>query len=273
MTHPAPVTLSAPRAEHDVVMPPELPPVALRRQLRVYAASLRRDHGSRPFLMYGQGRLGSTLLGRLLMSHPGLRFGDEVLRAPVKHPARWLDGLRAMQAPHSYGVHVKPYHLKDFQRTPDQGAWLRDRARDGWLLIHLQRRNTLLHVLSNATRQTRAGAHFTQGDGETVAPITVQVDELLHWMGLRQASQLAEARVLEGLPHLRVGYEDDLLPGAEAWARITGTVFRELGLAPHPVTTELRKVNPARLEDFVANADEVRAAVGASPWAHLLDES
>jgi len=37
------------------------------------------------------------------------------------------------------------------------------------------------------------------------------------------------------------------------------------------VDTSLRKINPTRIEDFVTNADEVRAAVAATSFAACLD--
>ena len=258
-------------AELPRELPHELPPVPFGLQARIIARGLRRPTGGRPYLMYGQGRLGSTLLGTLLSSHPDVAFGNEVLRAPVKAPGAYVNGLRARATAAHYGCHVKPYHLTDFQGVDDPGRWLRRRHEEGWLLLHLQRRNTLLHVLSNATRDQMAASHFHQGDGLEVPRVTVDAVDLLLWMSRRAAGIEDERRHLRGLPVLEVVYEDDLLPGQAEWTRVAGRVFAELGVAPCEVGSSLRKINPGRLEDFVDNADEVRTAVAASPYAACLD--
>jgi LPS sulfotransferase NodH len=241
--------------------------------VRVCGRGLLTRHGPRPFLLYGQGRLGSTLLGSLLSSHPQVTFGNEVLRGPVRAPGLYLQGLRARAGDRHYGCHVKPYHLTDFQGIDDPARWLRARHRAGWLVVHLQRRNTLLHVLSNVTRNAMTRSHFQQGDGQQVPRIAVDTAELLTWMQHRSAGAEAERLALVGLPVQEVVYEDDLLPGPETWAAVTARLFAALDLAPCPVDTSLRKINPRRLEDFVANADEVRAAVAASRFADCVADA
>jgi LPS sulfotransferase NodH len=253
------------------VLPAELPPIPLRLQARVSVRGLLRQHGGRPYLMYGQGRLGSTLLGTLLSSHPEVAFGNEVLRAPVRAPGAWVNGLRSRSAATHYGCHVKPYHLTDFQGLDHPARWLRRRYEEGWLILHLQRRNTLLHVLSNVSRNRMATSHFRHGDGREVPRVTVDTVDLLAWMAHRTAGVEEELAALHGLPVIDVVYEDDLLPGPDAWATVTGRVFAELGVEPCEVGSSLRKINPSRLEDFVDNAAEVRAAVAASRYARCLD--
>ncbi len=252
------------------LLPPELPPVPLWLQARISARGLGRTVAGRPYLLYGQGRLGSTLLGTLLSSHPDVAFGNEVLRAAVRAPGAYLNGLRARSSARHYGCHVKPYHLTDFQGVDDPRRWLGRRHEEGWLLVHLQRRNTLLHVLSNMTRNQMATSHFVAGDGREVPRLVVDTGDLLRWMGLRAQAVQDELLQLSGLPALPVVYEDDLLPGPAAWAEVTARLFTALGVEPCDVGSSLRKINPTRLEDFVENADEVRAAVADSPHAACL---
>ncbi|MCU1601412.1 MAG: nodH [Frankiales bacterium] len=254
------------------LVPPELPPVPLGLQARITVRGLLTKGGERPYLLYGQGRLGSTLLGTLLSSHPDVGFGNEVLRASVRAPGAYVNGLRARSSAQHYGCHVKPYHLTDFQGVADPHRWLRRRHEEGWLLVHLQRRNTLLHVLSNVTRNHMSTSHFRAGDGFEVPRVTVDTDDLLAWMRLRADAVHDELRHLDGLSAIPVVYEDDLLPGGAAWGAVTSRIFTGLGLAACEVGSSLRKINPSRLEDFVENAEEVRAAVAGSRFAGCLDE-
>jgi hypothetical protein len=259
-----------------VVVPqlhPDHPPVPRREQLRALLASTRPATGPRPFLLYGQGRTGSTLLGSLLASHPGVTFGDEVLDARVLAPLRYLQGLRVQAGDSCYGVHVKPYHLTDFQGVRDTARWLRRAADAGWLVVHLVRRDTLRHALSGFQLSATGVTHFVEGDGRVTRRIRVDPESLLFWMAARHQGLERERADLVGLDHLTVTYEDDLLGGPPVWGPTTTRLYAALGLPDHPVQSSLRKVNAGRLEDLVVNAEEVLAAVRASFWSHLADST
>jgi LPS sulfotransferase NodH len=252
-------------------LPPEAPPVPLPRQAAVSALGFVPLAAGRPFLIYGQGRTGSTLLGDLLAAHPQVFFGNEVLAGHVRAPRRYLEGLRRRHAQTCYGVHVKPYHLTVSQRVTDRRRWLSQLAGAGWMIVHLQRENTLRHVLSNVTFNQGGTSHFRLGDGRTTERARVDVPDLLRHMRARAALARQEREEVEGLAELSVSYERDLASGPEGWSRVTDVVFRGLQLPHHPVSTELRRINTGTLPEIVANYDEMADALSRTEWAHLLD--
>jgi hypothetical protein len=146
----------------------------------------------------------------------------------------------------------------------DHAAWLAEAARPGWLLIHLQRRNVLRHVLSNFTRNSLDTPHFRAGDGRTSGAVVVDVPGLLENIAGRALSARQERDDIGALPHIRVIYEDDLLVGPEQWALVAASVYEALGLPGHAPTTNLRRINAGPLREVIANYDEVEKALASS---------
>jgi LPS sulfotransferase NodH len=250
-------------------LPEELPRIALRTELRVLAASRRSKQTPAKLLVFGQGRTGSTLLGDLLASHPGFYFGNELLRARTRWPVRYLEGLRAAHPGQVFCAHVKPYHLTDFQDVDDVAAWLGLMSRRGWVIAHLQRHDVLRHALSNFSRNAVGVSHFTASDQRSAPRLVVRPEELRTWMDARAQMAAWERELVSGLPHEAVVYERDLLP-PEAWQPTADRLWTAVGLSPVPVTTKLRKINPASLRDLLDNYDEVAASLQGTPYAQFL---
>lgn len=267
--------MGTPEDAADVVvpkLPPEAPPVSWHRQARAAAWRALPRKVPAGFLLYGQGRTGSNLLGDLLACHPSVRFGNERLAARVRRPLAYIEGLRAEHAPSVYGVHVKRYHLTDIQDEADPKDWL-SRAHDrGWRIVHLQRENLLRHVLSNFSLNATRVSHRVEGDDYQRPRLHVAPEDIVSWMAIRARILELELSDLSALPHVTVVYERDLLPGQPAWDATAGRVFSHLGLPPHAVTTQLRKVNEGTLGDLLDNADEVLDAVRRTRWAHLVED-
>jgi len=223
------------------------------------------------FLLFAQGRTGSTLLGDLLGGHPDVFFGHEIFQQRVRSPQLQVAWLRGRHARHVVGFHVKIYQLTDTQGVADPGAWLRRMSSRGWRVVTLRRENLLRHVLSNMTAQ--AGNRYDDRSGAP-APVRLHVDadHLLHWMGKREQVGIDEERALEGVPHLALTYETDLQDPL-TWPVTTARVFTDLGLSPAPVTSTLSRLNAGSLADLIDNVDEIKSALTATRFAHFLDES
>src|SRR5581483_11558024 len=160
------------------------------------------------FVLFAQGRSGSTLLGELLACHPDVVFADEILAAPVSSTYRRAASLRWRHPRHVVGFHVKIYHLTEVQHVADPGEWLGTMHSRGWRIVALQRENLLRQVLSNMTAQARDRYH-ERGAADDRAPLHVNPDDLVHWMRVRAETAAAERRALAGVPHLALRYEPD----------------------------------------------------------------
>ena len=250
----------------------EFPPVSPARLASSALRLLRvpRPQERRKFILFAQGRTGSTLLGELVSSHPQVLFADEILRAKVPATRLWAEAQRRHRPDLVFGFHVKIYQLTDVQGVRDPAAWLRRMHSHGWRLIVLRRRNLLRHVLSNMTITATGTVHDRSGSARATG-LTVDPGELVYWMRQREQVGAAEAAAVQDLPHLALTYEDDLVDPAR-WQETAGRVFAHLGLEPAPVRTSLHRRNPGRLADLVANHEEVVAALAGTPYGRFLDE-
>jgi hypothetical protein len=249
----------------------EFPAVGWPAQMRVAAHLLRAPARPAPakFVLFAQGRTGSTLFGELLASHSDVFFADEILRAKVTSTALWTSGMRHRHRHRVYGFHVKIYQLADVQGIHDAGRWLHRMHQRGWKVLALRRRNLLRHVLSNMTIQATGRVHDRSG---AVGHMQLDVDpgHVLHWMRVRDQVGQDEARALAGIPHEPFVYEDDLADAA-VWQATADRAFHRLGVASAPVATALHRRNPTELRELVANYDELAQALSGTPYAVHLD--
>jgi hypothetical protein len=242
-------------------------PAEVRNAVRLVAG---RRPDERRYVLFAQGRTGSTLLGDLLASHPDVFFADEILRARVRSTRGWVEGQRRRRSAKIFGFHVKIYQLTDVQRVTDPGRWLRRMHERGWRVLALRRRNLLRHVLSNISIAATGTVHDRSGAEERVA-LTVDPDEVRYWIGIRAQVGRAEGLALEGVPHEPFIYEDDLLDDA-SWPETTRRAFTHLGVSPVPVATTLHRRNEGGLRTLVANYDELARSLSGTPYAQFLDD-
>lgn len=234
---------------------------------RLVMPGLRRPE--RRFVIFAQGRSGSTLLADLLNSHPQVYCADEILTWKRMNPARYARACSVGHRADTYGFKVKIYHLTEAQGIVTPGAWLRRMHDDGWSVIALQRANVLRQALSSLVAEQRRLYHLEGAVGNAPPPVFVDAEELLRRTDARVRICEDERAALADVPHLAVSYESDLLR-PECHQRTADRLFDYLGLRPVPVSTTLRKIADGSLSTVVANAPQVTAAVRASRYADLL---
>lgn len=247
-------------------------PRGLYHEVQAY---LRRPPAARPrtrFVIFGQGRTGSTLLQRLLDAHPAIECRGEILYDPVLRPVAYVERRSRLTSHEVFGFKVKIYQLTEVQRQRDVRAFLGALQRAGWVLIYLQRRNLLRHALSNLYAEGQGRYHFWAEDEGHVrrTAVTVDPDAVVRLIATRQRWLEEEARVLRGFEVQRCVYETDLLR-PEARRRTVDGLFARLGVEPCPVATTLMQSVPDRLEDAVRNFAEVERRLQgtiAEPYLH-----
>lgn len=223
----------------------------------------------RRFVVFAQGRSGSTLLTDLVNSHPDIFCDDEVLTFPRRWPERYVAALSVGQRRPVWGFKVKIYQLTEAQGMDEPGRFLRELHRRGWQVVHLRRRNVVRQALSSMVAEARGGLYHQASGAGRAGDVTIDVEDLLRRARQRVDFGEQEADALRGIPHLALVYEDDLLD-PRCHQPTADRVFAHLGVAPAPVATVLTKLAPAPLAG-VTNADEVAAAVAASPFGGALD--
>jgi hypothetical protein len=250
----------------------EFPPVGLAAQARAAVSAVvpGRPADPRKYVLFAQGRTGSTLLGELLGSHPDVVFADEILRAKVQSTWLWTEGRRRRQPEKVFGFHVKIYQLTDVQGIADPASWLGTMHRRGWRVIALRRRNLVRHVLSNMAITATGTVHDRSGEGRR-DPLRVDPAELVHWVRLREQVGRDEQAALRDVPHLSFIYEDDLTQPA-VWEVTTRRAFAHLGVEPMPVSTSLHRRNEGSLAELIANYAEVASALHGTAYEHFLED-
>ena len=103
------------------------------------------------FVIFGQGRSGSTLLDSLLDSHPAVTSCDELLRTRARYPwsrLEWFERkLPASQK--AFGFHLKPWHVNRVQEL-DLDEFTDELIERDFRFIHLKRENWFLKSLSQS---------------------------------------------------------------------------------------------------------------------------
>jgi LPS sulfotransferase NodH len=230
------------------------------------------------FVVFGQGRTGSHLLIELLRSHPDIACDDEVLNGYY-----WGRLARRLILPlwRCYPLPLFRHRAQKSQRAAygfklfdDHMRWpglmLRHVCRDGWRIIHIQRRDLLAQAVSTAiARQTR---RWHRRSGEASAPITLQIGagDFLKIVAARETRAARINQFLADLPHLDIIYEDDLADRA-CWAQTSARLLSYLGLPIRELDTQMVKTWDRPYRELISNYDELAAALRRSRYRDLIE--
>ena len=240
-------------------------------QYPVYARSLAGSSGvKKKFIIFGQGRTGSTLLVDLLNSNSSVYCDEELFFYKLLSPARYAEGKSRLCQASVYGFKAKIYQLSDVQRT-DPALFMRRLHRNGWTIIHITRENLLRHSLSAVLAEQRQ-LYQEKGEIDLRAHREkehVPVELLISEMQQRERYRRQEAAVLQDLPHLHVSYEADLSDSAKQQESLN-RIFAALGVPGVEVHTSLRRINSTMLRDDVANYDELASALDSNGYERFL---
>ena len=240
---------------------------------KAYAASaLVRPSDVRRLVVVTEGRSGSEALVTRLNSHPQVLCDSEILAFRRRRPDRLVEGrarLAGIRGCRAYGFKVLTGHILTTQHLPDASNHLRRMADNGWLVVHLSRRNRL-HQAISALRAHRTQYHFEDGHVPSFEPLRVDPAELLAFLGLYATSEGEAAELLRDVDALNLIYEDDLA-SPEAQERTVQRIVEALGLPGAPTSTRQRRVHPASTRAMVANYDEVVELLRGTRYASYLD--
>ncbi|MEM9823740.1 MAG: hypothetical protein AAF985_21830, partial [Bacteroidota bacterium] len=155
-----------------------------RLQLGAYFHSFQKDRTLGKFVIFGQGRTGSTLLVDLLNSHPTIACEQEIfsrryhlLSGKLRWPYRFLQGMEARHAHQTFGFKVKIYQLTLHQHL-DPMDFLDRLEQRGYQIIYLRRDNFLEHAISGLSAQQTKRFHLFKGELNEYPPIELSVADL-----------------------------------------------------------------------------------------------
>lgn len=231
------------------------------------------------FVILAQGRSGSSLLVDLLNSHPQISCLAEIFDSGVvtnvRHPTAFAAGLCCLSTNDAGGFKVKVYQIKN-TRCSTPRSFLQRFQEKGWKTIYLKRANLLRHALSDIrSEKTRIFHHTGDGeDGELRSTrrrkVSITPEELFRTIRFREDCLEQEKEALDGLPHLTIEYERDLLEDESKVATMNG-IFDYLGLPPHECSTAMKKVTSRDISDIVENHEEILDALAGTPYEEYLE--
>lgn len=247
--------------------------------LRAHAATLLRvKPAPHRFVIFGQGRTGSSLLVDLLNSHPDIRCESELYNRDTDvffsaaTMRSYAEGRSRVVPEAAYGFKFKVYQLRD-QKVADVPGFVHRFHHDGWKIIYLWRENLLRHALSNAVSMLRGTAHLKKGEklAKSLYPFTMDARVLLEHMDNRAAALREERAILQGIAHLDINYERDLRSPLTRTAALQRTL-EFLGMPHYELQTGLQRISAESLREMLANYDEIAAALKARGYEHFLDD-
>ncbi len=233
------------------------------------------------FIIFCQGRSGSTLLTALLNNSVRIRCDGEVLgdglRIRLRDPLGYLEARsRAKNGRAIYGCKIKIYDLTGLQglRFSEAKALVRRLAREGWRIVHLRRKDWFRQALSGILAEHRQLYHDRGTVEVDRSPVTVEVPDLMRRMELLERFTAQEEEVLETIEHHRLVYEADLLREADHQRTLDG-VLDYLGVPRAPASSIYRRTGSDDPEHDVANWSAVRGGLCGTRFEDFLsfDES
>jgi hypothetical protein len=230
--------------------------------------------GLRRFVVLAPGgRVGSELLMSLLGSHPAVQADGELLHRPRLNARAYVDGraaLTRLRGRRAHGWKVVSNQLRYFEPLGDPRHWLQEWLARDRLIVVLRRVDLLRQAVSFLAISGSDREWHVRGDGAGPGPLTLDPVDFLAWLVAVEKAQDWLDVTVDGLDHLGLTYEADLLDPAQH--QVTADrVFTALGLESAPVTTDLRKSVTDDLRAAVRNWDEVIDFIGRTRFAALLE--
>ncbi|MGF1457905.1 MAG: hypothetical protein ACFBSG_02655 [Leptolyngbyaceae cyanobacterium] len=226
-------------------------------------------------VIFAQGRTGSTLLENLLSSTGHFQEHGELLNTEfqeeVLFPIPFVRGL-AKCSPKHFIFHSKLYHLtEDRQRSVDPVYFLQSLCAQGWKIVYLKRENKISHALSNIIAKRRSIYH-KYDNSKINLELTIDCQELVHWVERRFVLEAAENQVLEHFQgYETVIYEDDLMDG-DAHQKTVDRLLGYLRLEHREAQSKTKKINTLSLRELISNYDEFLDCVHQHGWEKYLPE-
>ena len=246
----------------------------VRRDAGVYLSNLAaRRSDVRTFSVICNSRTGSTLLCDLLNSHPQIECEDEILKTWRDFPFLFVRGsaARARRRGFSaYGFKLNTVSTKLMPVREDiLDRFVRQLAASGFMFIRLRRRNVVRQALS-VLRAAETVYHQRGPGASTAGPIHVDVAQLFQLIAMLERHDEVIGKIVDSHSAREFWYEYDLEDAAAQQATVD-RIAAHLEIDPAPVSTDLRRFAPARLEEAVTNFDEIAEHLRSTKYEQFLE--
>ena len=246
-------------------------PHGLIKQACAYLKLQKKSHPSQKFIIFGQGRSGTTLLRGLMNQHPEIQCDGELLYDPVFFPDKYIACHLANSRKPCYGLKFKIYQLTEIQRIHDVKSFITKLHTSGWKIIYLKRNNILRQAISNqyASRKGKFFFHKSEQHHLRKGKVKINGTRALKEAYEREYYSREEDKIMQDLDCCRIVYERDLLQQS-FHQRTLNRIFKYLGVRTVSVTSELIRMVPNRLDEVIENFQELQSVLQGTSLEHLL---
>lgn len=251
----------------------------VKREGRMLLDGLRPLYQPEPktaFVIFAQGRTGSTLLQSLLNTHPDIYCDGEILSRVLqrrilfpRYRVSSRSRLAHTQGCSTYGFHLKIWQLHQ-QGCSDVRKFLESLSTSGYRIIYLRRENSARQVISGQiARRTVYHIGNNESPRRNNVRLELDPDKVVRRIAAVQDYHQQEAAALAEINHLALTYERHLLE-SENHQSTADLVFSYLGLQSAPVSTGLARTGSDNLSDRILNHEELERSLEAAGYGHFL---
>jgi len=229
------------------------------------------------FIIFGQGRTGSTLLVNLINCAENVYCDGEIFGTEypfnIWHKRLYMKLRTKAFKQKTYGCRIKIYELYKHQgmSIDESIAFINTLAKDGWKIIHLTRTNKFRQCLSSLVAEERNVYHFTDNSAKTKKKVTVKAEEIpdrIKWLHIFDQQ---EQDALKDISYLSVNYEEDLENQNHHQATLD-RICTFLNIDKAKSNIELKRTSSSILEDYIENHDVVKSVLVSKNLEHYLSE-
>ena len=225
------------------------------------------------FIIYSQGRTGSTLLVDLLNSHPLIHCDREVFFLKTLLPYNFLKSKSIIYGKQNYGCKIQGRQLQ--LQVGDSGIkpFIKTFNQYGWKIIYLKRRNILRHAISKLVYMEIGMQNRHQHTGEkklNINQFRIDSKKLFEFMADIERVNEFDEEILREIPKITLTYEDHLLQ-PEKHQETMDKIFNFLGIESCVVRSDLDRITGKDLRSFITNYDEVASLISKSDYAKYIE--
>lgn len=187
----------------------------------------------------------------------------------ILFPNKFIEGL-SKGIGSGFIFHVKVYQMTMDRKHPiHPDSFIGYLYKNGWKIIHLRRRNTVLHSLSYFVALHRGSFHKIDNEKENIR-MYIDCDMFVDHMKNKLSSNELEKEILSKVKYHEVIYEDDL-ERADSHQETIDRILKFLHLEPRPVYTKHKKINIYPLHNLIINYDEFISTLKENEWDDFID--
>jgi len=230
-------------------------------------------HDGPRFLIFGEGRSGSTLLTQLLDQHPKIACDGELFGFDYATPMLFIRGRAVCYCRKvgCWGFKAKAHQVEQQFGDGSIVWYLNKMHQERWRIIHLVRRNSLARALSVCVARNSLLWNAKTTASAPNEKYHLDPAEIINHARAHDNLIQAHERYLEDIPHMTVEYERDLLDNTRHQLT-SDQIFQFLGLANYPIKCETQHLAARGMASYVKNSDDVITAIRESPYSHLLED-